>query len=61
MNYSISELLNSKGLLTCPVCQKEFKPNDDTNYIILGGYTCSPKCFFKEVKRREKEKGIRNK
>ena len=55
-NYLIKELVNSKGLLTCPVCQKEFKPNDDTKYIAAGGYTCSWKCFLTVVKQREEEK-----
>lgn len=54
--YSISELLNSQGLLVCPVCKKEFKPNDDTKYLITGGYTCGKKCFYKVVKKRRKEK-----
>lgn len=54
--YSILELLNDKGMLTCPICQKEFKPSDDTNYIVDGGYTCSWKCFLKEVRRLRKEK-----
>lgn len=45
-----------EGMLTCSVCGKEFKANDDTRYIISGGYTCSPKCFFKEVKEKEAQK-----
>lgn len=56
MNYLISELVNSKGFLVCPVCEKEFKPNDDTKYIAAGGYTCSWKCFLTVVKQREEEK-----
>lgn len=56
MNYSISELINSKGLLVCPVCEQEFKPNYDTKYIAVGGYTCSWKCFLTRVKERESEK-----
>ena len=55
-NYSISNLINSQGFLTCSVCNKEFKPNDDTKYIISGGYTCSWKCFLNEAKRRDAEK-----
>lgn len=43
-------------MLTCPVCGKEFEVNDDTKYIIAGGYTCSWKCFLDEVKRREARK-----
>lgn len=45
--------------LICTVCGKEFEPDDDTKYIIAGGYTCNWKCFLNEVKRRdaEKEKG----
>lgn len=56
MNYSISKLVNSKGLLTCPVCQKEFKPSDDTKYIAAGGYTCSWDCFLKVTKKQEDKK-----
>lgn len=56
MNYSISELLNSKGMLTCPVCNKEFKPTNDTKYIASGGYTCSWNCFLTVIKKREEEK-----
>ena len=52
----MTELLNSQGLLTCPICRKEFKPNDDTKYIIADGYTCSWKCFWTESQRRSKEK-----
>ena len=58
---SISELLTPKGTLICPVCGKEFKPNDDTKYIIAGGYVCDWKCFLKELKRREAEKETKNK
>ena len=54
--YSISELLNDKGLLICPVCEKEFKPNGDTKYIVYGGYTCSWKCFLTRVKEQESKK-----
>lgn len=56
MNYSISKLVNAKGLLTCPVCQKEFKPTDDTKYIAAGGYTCSWKCFLTVAKQHEEER-----
>lgn len=45
-----------QGLLICSVCGKEFKSNDDTRYIIAGGYTCSWKCFLTESKRREDKK-----
>lgn len=55
-NCLIKELVNSKGFLTCPICGKEFKPNDDTKYIAAGGYTCSWKCFLTEVKRQEENK-----
>lgn len=55
-NYLISELLNPQGLLVCSVCGNEFKPNDETKYIINGGYTCSGKCFITESKRRNEEK-----
>lgn len=46
--------------LICPVCGKEFKPNDDTKYIINGGYTCSWKCFLDEAKRKDEEKKLKN-
>lgn len=52
---------NPQGLLTCSVCGKEFKANDDTRYIIKGGYTCSWKCFLTESKRQESEKSIAEK
>ena len=55
-NYSISEFLNPQGILTCSVCGKEFKPNDDTKYFISGGFTCSWQCFLIEAKKRDKEK-----
>lgn len=55
-NYSISELLNSQGMLTCSVCGQEFKPNKETKYIISHGYTCSWKCFLKEAKRRDAQR-----
>ena len=42
--------------LICSVCGKEFEPNDDTKYIIAGGYPCSWKCFLNEAKRRDAEK-----
>lgn len=45
--------------LICTVCGTEFKPDDDTKYIIRGGYTCSWKCFLKEVKERETKKKIK--
>lgn len=61
-DYTISKLVNSQGLLTCSVCGKEFKPNNDTKYIVCGGYTCSWKCFLKESKKQEieKKKNIEN-
>lgn len=56
MNYLISELINSEGLLTCPVCGKEFKPTNDTKYIAAGGYTCSWSCFLTVAKRKKEDK-----
>ena len=53
--YSISKLLNTQGFLTCPVCGKEFKPNEDTKYIAAGGYTCSWKRFLTRVKEKKNE------
>lgn len=50
-----------QGILTCSVCGKEFKANDDTRYIINGGYTCTWKCFWNEMKRREAQKQIEKK
>lgn len=47
--------------LICPVCGKEFIPNDDTNYIIAGGYTCNWKCFLDEAKRRDAAKQEKSK
>lgn len=41
--------------LVCPVCGKEFKRNDDTRYIVSGGYTCSWNCFLKRVKTKREE------
>ena len=58
---SIAELLNPQGKLVCPVCGKEFEPNDDTKYIIDGGYVCDWKCFLKEVKKRKAAKEVDNK
>ena len=55
-NYSISELVNSQGMLACSVCGQEFKPNKATKYIISGGYTCSWECFLKEAKRRDAQR-----
>lgn len=52
MNFNICP----QGLLICPVCDKEFKANDDTRYIIKGAYTCSWKCFLTESKKRSEEK-----
>ena len=42
-----------QGMLTCPICNKEFNASNDTRYIIAGGYTCSWKCFLNEAKKRE--------
>lgn len=39
----------------CPVCGKLFIPNEDTCFIVKGGFTCSWKCFLDRVKQREKE------
>ena len=59
-NYYIPDLVNAQGFLTCPVCGKEFKPNDDTKYIAVGGYTCSWKCFLNDVKRRSSKKDVKD-
>ena len=55
-NIVSKSFLNPQEFLICPICKKEFKPNDDTKYIISGGYTCGWKCFLDEVKRREAKK-----
>ena len=56
-----TNITNSDESLICTICDKKFKPNDDTKYIARGGYTCSWKCFLDYVKRREKEKKEENK
>lgn len=48
VNYDIQQ----QETLVCTVCGTEFRPDDDTKYIIAGGYTCSWKCFLKEAKER---------
>ena len=45
--------LDPQGTLVCPICGKVFEANDDTKYIMNGGYVCEWKCFWKEVNRRE--------
>ena len=50
-----------QGTLVCSVCEKEFEANDDTRYIIAGGYTCSWKCFLTESKQRYKIKQLEEK
>lgn len=52
-NNNTSNSLYPQGTLVCPVCNKGFQANDDTRYIISGGYTCSWKCFLNESKRRD--------
>lgn len=47
------ENIYPQGMFTCSVCNKEFKADDNTRFIVAGGYTCSLKCFLDEVKRRE--------
>ena len=42
--------------LICPICHKQFIKNDETKYVIKGGYTCSWKCFLKRVKDTGKER-----
>ena len=61
MKSKINQINLPQELLTCPVCGTEFKPDDDTKYIICGGYTCSWKCFLKESKEREAKKKIEKK
>lgn len=56
-----AKTIETSDKLICTVCGKEFTPNDDTKYIINGGYTCSGKCFLNEAKRRDAEKAGKNK
>lgn len=55
-----TESITHNELLVCPICGKEFEPNDDTKYIIAGGYTCSWKCFLNESKKREAKRKEQN-
>ena len=48
-----------QGVLTCPICGKEFEANDDTRYIVGGGYTCSKNCFLTESKKRSNERNAK--
>lgn len=47
-------------VLICPVCQKEFEPDENTKYLLGKNYTCDWKCFLNGVKEKkaakEKEK-----
>ena len=45
-----------QGIHICPICNKEFVANDDTRYIIGGGYTCSWKCFLNRIREQEANK-----
>ena len=47
------ENIYPQGTFNCSVCNKEFEADDNTRFIVAGGYTCSLKCFLDEVKRRE--------
>ncbi len=52
-----SKSVYPQGWLVCSVCGEEFEANDDTRYIIAGGYVCSwKKCFLAECKKREEKK-----
>ena len=53
------KLLHPQGKMICTVCGEEFEANDDTKYIIHGGYTCSWECFLTEAIKLDKEKSIR--
>ena len=44
--------------LICPVCQKQFTVDDDTNYFCAGGYVCEWKCFLKHVKEVAAKKAL---
>ena len=44
--------------LICPVCQKEFTVDDNTNFYCAGGYVCEWKCFLKHVKEVEAKKAL---
>ena len=56
-----TESKDSKEILVCPVCGKEFEPNDDTKYIASGGYTCSWKCFLVVAKKHSEKRKNKNK
>lgn len=49
---SVTKPIYPQGTFTCPICKKEFEADDNTRFIISGGYTCSWKCFSNEVKKR---------
>lgn len=51
-----SKNIYPQGMFVCPICGKEFEANDDTRYIIGGGYTCSWRCFLTEHRKRIGEK-----
>ena len=57
---SETEDTNVQEKLICPVCGKEFPINDDTKYIVAGGYTCNWKCFLTDVRRMAAEKNNKN-
>lgn len=42
--------------LVCPVCGKEFRATEDTNYIVKEGFVCSWKCFLKRVEENQDKK-----
>ena len=44
--------------LICPVCNKEFKATEDTNYIVKDGFVCSWKCFLNKVNETQEDKKI---
>ncbi len=56
-----TKAVDTSNKLICSVCGQEFTPDDDTKYIIAGGYTCDWKCFLNEAKRRDAEKASKNK
>ena len=53
------QLPKTHQTLICPVCNKEFKVNDDTKYIVKGGYVCDWKCFKQRMKDTEEARKLK--
>jgi hypothetical protein len=59
-NDNIPKSVYPQGWLICPVCGNGFEANEDTRYIIAGGYTCDWKCFLKELRNITERKRSEN-